>query len=294
APPASASSTPVISLPRSLPSGYAPDASTTVVAAEEANDGDAPDRSPADDTASSARRSLSSSGKTTWVSGSPNRQLNSSTLGPSSASMSPAYSSPTNGAPRFASSASTGRCTCSTSASASVAAIPGTGAYAPIPPVFGPSSRSNARVNSCADTGGMASLPSHNAKSETSGPSRSSSTTTSLPTPRRDLSASATSSSVRQTKTPFPAASPSAFTTHGGRASARRAAVGTPADTMTSFAKPFEPSILADAALGPKTRRPKRRSASATPMTSGASGPMTTRSTPSERESPSTPSASSA
>ena len=58
------------------------------------------------------------------------------------------------------------------------------GAYAPIPPVFGPSSPSNARLKSCADTSATASRPSHSANSETSGPSRSSSTTTSPPASR--------------------------------------------------------------------------------------------------------------
>ena len=62
---------------------------------------------------------------------------------------------------------------------------------------------------------------------------------------------------------------------------------------MTSFANDFEPSMRAAAALGPKTRNPKRRSASARPRTSGSSGPTTTRSTSSERARPSRPSASS-
>ena len=43
------------------------------------------------------------------------------------------------------------------------------------------------------------------------------------------------------------------MTTHGGRATEMRAAVGTPAASSTSFAKAFEPSIRAAAALGPKT-----------------------------------------
>ena len=58
-------------------------------------------------------------------------------------------------------------------------------------------------------------------------------------------------------------------------------AVGTPAARITSFAKVFEPSIRAASALGPKTAMPAWRSSSATPATSGASGPMTTRSMPS-------------
>ena len=45
-----------------------------------------------------------------------------------------------------------------------------------------------------------------------------------------------------------------------------------------SLVKPFEPSSWAAAALGPNTAKPASRSASATPATSGASGPITTRS----------------
>ena len=47
----------------------------------------------------------------------------------------------------------------------------------------------------------------------------------------------------------------------------------------TSLAKLFEPSIRAAARPGPNTATPFRRSSSATPATSGASGPITARST---------------
>src|SRR3982750_4073789 len=47
-----------------------------------------------------------------------------------------------------------------------------------------------------------------------------------------------------------------------------------------SLVKPFDPSSWAAAALGPNTATSAARSASATPATSGASGPMTTRSMP--------------
>src|SRR3954462_7654245 len=47
-----------------------------------------------------------------------------------------------------------------------------------------------------------------------------------------------------------------------------------------SLVKPLEPSSCAAAALGPNTGIPAARRASATPATSGASGPITTRSTP--------------
>jgi hypothetical protein len=49
------------------------------------------------------------SGSTAWVSGSPSRQLNSTTQGaPDRSTMRPAYSTPLNGEPRRRSSASTG------------------------------------------------------------------------------------------------------------------------------------------------------------------------------------------
>ncbi len=47
---------------------------------------------------------------------------------------------------------------------------------------------------------------------------------------------------------------------------------------MTSLAKALEPSSRAASALGPKQATPRARTASATPATSGASGPITTRS----------------
>jgi hypothetical protein len=48
------------------------------------------------------------SASTTWVSGSPKRQLNSITCGPAEVSARPTYSKPVNGTPRRASSATTG------------------------------------------------------------------------------------------------------------------------------------------------------------------------------------------
>src|SRR6185312_7783770 len=53
-----------------------------------------------------------------------------------------------------------------------------------------------------------------------------------------------------------PAASPSAFTTHGVRATASVAAVGTPAACITALANAFEPSICAAAAHAPKAAIP--------------------------------------
>ena len=55
---------------------------------------------------------------------------------------------------------------------------------------------------------------------------------------------------------------------------------------MTCLANDFEPSIMAARRLGPKQLIPDPRSASASPATSGASGPITTRSVPRERARP--------
>ena len=149
-----------------------------------------------------------------------------------------------------------------------------------MPPVFGPRSPSPMRLKSCAAPSDTRPRPSARANSDTSSPSRSSSTTTSPPSAAAARSPSASSSCDRQTKTPLPAARPSAFTTQGACGVVSRLAVGTPAATMTSLPNAFDPSIRAAAALGPKTARPFRRSSSPTPATSGASGPITTRSAP--------------
>ncbi len=55
-------------------------------------------------------------------------------------------------------------------------------------------------------------------------------------------------------------------------------AVGTPASASISFMKALEPSSRAPSAPGPKTSLPDDRSRSASPSTSGASGPITKRS----------------
>ena len=54
----------------------------------------------------------------------------------------------------------------------------------------------------------------------------------------------------------------------------------TPAASITSLANDFEPSMRAASLVGPKQAMPAARTASATPRTSGTSGPMTTRSAP--------------
>src|SRR5215472_9344480 len=136
-----------------------------------------------------------------------------------------------------------------------------------MPPVFGPWSPSRARLKSCAGSSGTALAPSASANSDTSGPSRNSSTTT-FPAARAWASAAARSP---VTTTPLPPASPSAFTTYGGPNSSsaratsasvsqvRAMAVGMPAAVMTSLANDFDPSIMAARRLGPKQLSPAQR-----------------------------------
>ncbi len=90
--------------------------------------------------------------------------------------------------------------------------------------------------------------------------------------------------------TPFPAARPSAFTTYGGSSRSRNANAsagsvkppnsgpGMPCRAHSSRAQVFDPSIMAASRVGPKTGRPRSISSSASPATSGISGPTTVRS----------------
>ena len=126
-----------------------------------------------------------------------------------------------------------------------------------MPPVFGPVSSSPTRLKSCA--GARAIGPLAVADREQARPPRPRAAPRARG--RRRASAAArrpasSSSCVRQTKTPLPAARPSTLTTHGGRATASAGAVGTPAASSTSLANAFEPSIRAAARVGPNTATP--------------------------------------
>src|SRR2546421_6428186 len=103
------------------------------------------------------------------------------TLGPSGVSTSPTYSSPENGVPRPRISASTGDTTEDITEGTNDGGAHGSGAYAPMPPVFGPVSPSPIRLKSCAGSSGTAVTPSVTTNSDTSGPDRYSSTTTPEP-----------------------------------------------------------------------------------------------------------------
>ena len=252
---------------RSAPGSRAP-ASTTVTAASSALAQRRLGRaSPAAAAASASSRSPSSRGSSTCVSGSPKRALNSSTRGPSSVSISPAkrHADERRAAARELVDARAGG---SASTSSAASSSHGTGEYAPMPPVFGPSSPSPARLKSCAAPSGTARAAvaereeRHLAALEQLLDRRAAAERR-----RRRAAPRSSSSAVRQTKTPLPAASPSALTTHGGRATGerrRRRHAGRRA--CTSFAKVFEPSIARR--LGARARRrrsPACRSSSATP-----------------------------
>src|SRR6476620_514151 len=161
-----------------------------------------------------------------------------------------------------------------------------------MPPVLGPSSSLPTRLKSCAGARATTVSPSLMQKTETSGPSRNSSTTSRPSGLSRQVRAcSRATSRETVTTTPLPAASPSSLTTCGAPSAASAAstsamvvhtcarAVGTSAAAMTSLAKDLLPSSRAASAEGPKTGNPASRHTSATPATRGASGPTTTRST---------------
>src|SRR6185437_12134349 len=131
-----------------------------------------------------------------------------------------------------------------------------------MPPVFGPLSPSLTRLWSCAEASAIAVSPSQSAKNEASSPTRQSSMTIShagVPRPPPNIMSIAASAScvVSATTTPFPAASPSAFTTMGApffrtyslaaAAPLNRsyAAVGILLALHRSLVKPLEPSSRA-------------------------------------------------
>ena len=139
-----------------------------------------------------------------------------------------------------------------------------------MPPVLGPSSPSPTRLKSWAGGRARTVVPSVTQKTEASGPSRYSSTTTRPPGLARQAAAWVRASSRSfVTTTPLPAASPSSLTTCGEPRSSSASstssgvvqtwarAVGTLAAAMTSLANALLPSSCAAAADGPKTRNPR-------------------------------------
>ncbi|OPZ68781.1 MAG: hypothetical protein BWY81_00714 [Firmicutes bacterium ADurb.Bin467] len=177
-----------------------------------------------------------------------------------------------------------------------------------MPPVLRPKSRSFARLWSIDDTIGTIALPSVNASTDTSGPSRYSSMTTRLPllpNARSSMmrrTASSASPRVSQIRTPFPSASPLALTTSGASALFRYSsapsassntsnrAVGMPYFCISRFENALLASISAARASGPKHGMPSACSRSTAPSASGSSGATTAKSialSPAKRAMPS-------
>ena len=221
---------------------------------------------------------VSSSASTTWVSGSPNRALNSTTRGPAAVIARPTYSRPANGVPRRRISARVGSTPCRARRRPARRRPGQRGVRAHAAGVRTGVAVADALEVLCGKQREDVT-PSVTQKSDTSGPSRYSSMTTRGTRPHGP---GGVGSSV--TTTPLPAARPSSLTTYGGPNASRAAstssavaqmrapAVGTPAAAMISLANALEPSSRAAARPG-RTRVPAARTASATPATSGTSGP---------------------
>ena len=163
-----------------------------------------------------------------------------------------------------------------------------------MPPVLGPVSRSCARLKSRAGASATTPVPSVTPRMESSGPSRSSSTTIVAPLRPKRLSTSIAStaafdsSTVEHTITPLPRASPSALTATrplrafaqalagAGCVNTSKSAVGMFACFMSALANDLLDSMRPAPRFGPKTLKPALRRASPTPASTAASGPRIT------------------
>src|SRR5712671_3905311 len=172
-----------------------------------------------------------------------------------------------------------------------------TGDTAPMPPVFGPLSSSNTALWSRAGSNGTIVWPSVKVVTDSSWPTRNSSSTIVLPAApnrpfsRQSVTATCAWSLLFATVTPLPAARPDALTTIGpssrmsrnARALAASSNVQCDGEGMrcrrhSSRANALLPSSSAALRLGPKHGRLLFCSSSTRPATSGPSGPTTTRS----------------
>src|ERR1017187_7928028 len=164
--------------PASNAPGYPPDDITTHTAGS-ADQRKSPSLTrPSIDASIASSRSLSIRITMGCVSGSPSRQLNSSTIGPRAVIMMPQYRMPLYSAPSAFMPAITGRATCATSQSRIPASMIWSVEYAPMPPVLGPWSLSKTRLWSCVATSGATRSPSLITRNDSSSPSRNSSNTT--------------------------------------------------------------------------------------------------------------------
>mmetsp|Transcript_102719 Transcript_102719/g.296940 ORF Transcript_102719/g.296940 Transcript_102719/m.296940 type:complete len:233 (+) Transcript_102719:2170-2868(+) len=173
-------------------------------------------------------KSQSNNGRTACVSGSPKRQLNSITIGPSSVIIRPANKQPTKGLPSALMPSIVGFRMVVLMRSSISSLTVGVGAKAPMPPVFGPWSPSKIRLWSCAGGRTATRSPSVSASTEHSAPTNRRSRTSSSPAApmapfsRKSRTAFFASSRLSGTITPLPAARPLAFTTTSNGASSMK------------------------------------------------------------------------
>ena len=178
-------------------------------------------------------RSVLSIGRTTCVSGSPKRELYSTTFIPLFVRIRPKYRQPLNVLPSAFIAFIVGIIMVFITSSSSSLVQKGQGEKVPIPPVLRPLSPSSARLWSHEVIIGTIVLPSVKESTDTSSPGVylrpriHSSITILLPAEPKALSSimlfkpSSASSSVLHTSTPLPRARPSAFKTMGAPFSRR-------------------------------------------------------------------------
>ena len=241
--------------------------------------------------AAGRRAASPAAASTTWVSGSPNRALNSTTRsaarGEREADVQQAGErSPRGGPSRRGSAAARWPAPRRPGRAAPTAAA----RRRPCRRCSGRCRRRRRRLSSWAGSSGRTVVPSVTANRDTSGPSRYSSTNRTAGVEHAvavgdgggavvgDDDALAGGQAVvldhvRRAR-PRPARSPP----RRGPPTGQDRAVGTPAAAITCLAKDLLPSSWAASADGPKQAIPASRTASAAPATSGTSGPITTRS----------------
>ena len=175
-----------------------------------------------------------------------------------------------------------------------------------MPPVLGPVSPSPTRLKSWAGSNGTTVSPSTTQNSDTSGPSRNDSSSTGCPASSR-LAACARAASRSARHHDALARRKAVVLDHPCRIARRPARTGpTPRPAWRGCrrsrfsrcarrprpSRPLRrtstPRSRAASFVGPKHAIPAARTASATPSTSGTSGPITTRSAPIFRASPAT------
>ena len=252
---------------------------------------------------SASSRSLRSRGSTACVSGSPKRQLNSSTFGPAAVIIRPAYRTPRYGraASRAARRRPAGERSSTISAQRS-ASMPGHGRVAAhaagVRPgvaladplvVLGGRHRHDALAVAEREQRQLLALEELLDAPRARRPRRSGARRRSRAAPRAPRAGLPAITRPCRRPARRPSArrgrrrSPSAPRPARRSRTRRGTAVGTPASRISSFANALLPSRRAASARGPNARRPSASSASTRPATSGASGPTTVRSTRSSR-----------